>query len=176
MTAPTHEYGDGVCPECGSQFEQGNGKGRKRKFCCSSCTRAYHRRKWRQENPEKHRASVRNWEKAHPDQHRANVAKWQKEHPDKVLESVRNSNRKLRNKVLDHYGRECTCCRTAEDLQIDHVAGDGSIHRMVLGNSAAVYRWLIKHDFPEGFQVLCGKCNRSKSDGPFCKLDHEADD
>lgn len=44
-------------------------------------------------------------------------------------------------------------------LTIDHINGGGAKHRKQLGNSASrFYRWLIKHNYPEGYQVLCMNC------------------
>ena len=85
----------------------------------------------------------------------------------------------LRAQIFGHYGLTCACCGTAERLSIDHVNGDGKRHRReVLGASAscadAFYRWLIRNDFPDGFQTLCCPCNNSKQTGERCRLDHSA--
>ena len=83
--------------------------------------------------------------------------------------------RRVRNSVLDHYGRKCACCGedTVEFLAIDHVGGGGNAHRRKInGNdktgSNAFYRWLIKNDFPSGFQTLCHNCNFAKSAYGWC--------
>jgi hypothetical protein len=82
-----------------------------------------------------------------------------------------NYNSKIRRqKVLDAYGRECKCCRETIEvfLTIDHIDNNGAEHRRDIGNgskslgSSAFYRWLIKNNFPEGFQTLCWNCNRAK--------------
>ena len=41
-------------------------------------------------------------------------------------------------------------------LSIDHINSDGASHRKEVGNG--MYRWLLKNNFPEGFQVLCMNC------------------
>lgn len=74
----------------------------------------------------------------------------------------RKYRRKIRRRVLDHYGRKCVCCgeTTEEFLAVDH------IERRIKGEKRkggyAFYLWLIKNDFPEGFQVLCHNCNLAK--------------
>lgn len=69
-----------------------------------------------------------------------------------------------RKKCLEHYGLVCACpgcnCNIEEFLEIDHIDGNGNEHRRTFKTS--IYRWLIKHKFPPGFQVLCSNCNRAK--------------
>jgi len=76
-----------------------------------------------------------------------------------------------KQRVLGHYGTACACCGATANLTIDHVNGDGKQHRKEIGvNSLAIYRWLIKNDFPPGFQTLCMPCNVSKFDGERCRM------
>jgi hypothetical protein len=75
-------------------------------------------------------------------------------------------------RVMDHYGRQCACCGTTSRLSIDHVNGGGGRHRRELG-VATTYGfclWLIRQNFPPGFQILCQQCNSSKGEGPRCRL------
>jgi len=71
-----------------------------------------------------------------------------------------------RELVFNHYGRNCVCCyeSTFELLTIDHINNDGKEHRKQLNNEGGehFYRWLIKNNFPEGFQTLCWNCNVGK--------------
>jgi len=74
--------------------------------------------------------------------------------------------------VLTHYSGptpECACCgeRTDIFLTIDHVNEDGAEHRRRIGarSGSDIYSWLIKNDYPDGFQVLCFNCNWAKSRG-----------
>jgi len=78
----------------------------------------------------------------------------------------------MRQAVFDHYGQECACCGSADDLSIDHVNGDGGMHRKEIGakGSTRMYRWLVVNGFPAGFQTLCGPCNRSKATSDRCRL------
>jgi hypothetical protein len=42
-------------------------------------------------------------------------------------------------------------------LSIDHISGGGNKHRK-LNSIYHIYHWLIKNNYPEGFQVLCMNC------------------
>lgn len=80
--------------------------------------------------------------------------------------------RKLRIKdaVFGAYGGyRCACCGETERafLTIDHVDNDGATwRREVLGSRLATgwrtYRWLMAHQYPAGYQVLCMNCNFGK--------------
>lgn len=81
---------------------------------------------------------------------------------------------RLRKTVLDYYGRKCQCpgCDVTEEkfLAVDHIDGGGNAHRREIGggSSTTFYRWLIKNEFPPGFQVLCHNCNSAKGFYGFC--------
>jgi hypothetical protein len=70
----------------------------------------------------------------------------------------------LRNKVLCYYGHKCNCCGEAHKdfLAIDHIHNDGAAHRQKVKAGEAMYLWLLKNNFPDGFQLLCHNCNWSK--------------
>jgi hypothetical protein len=77
--------------------------------------------------------------------------------------------------VFAHYGEQCACCGTTDNLTIDHVNGDGARHRQKLYGDpqrGTFYHWLIKQGFPDGFQTLCFPCNASKKNSLRCRLDH----
>jgi len=69
----------------------------------------------------------------------------------------------LRAQALEQYGgARCACCsETIEKfLTIDHINNDGAEHRRTLNDKGAtIYRWLKKHNYPPGYQVLCFNCN-----------------
>lgn len=70
-------------------------------------------------------------------------------------------------KVIDHYGGKCICCGTSElsFLTLDHINGDGYIHRRNFNRSLKLYQDLINNKFQTQFkiQILCANCHNSKS-------------
>ena len=90
-------------------------------------------------------------------------------------ESARKTARKIRltnrTALLNHYGTVCACCGEAEPmfLCIDHVHGGGNKHRKTLPKGDGFYKWLVKNNFPPGFQTLCVNCNWGKfRNGGIC--------
>lgn len=84
----------------------------------------------------------------------------------------KKSRAKKKRRIFSHYGESCACCGSVDDLVIDHINGNGKEHREELGNKGghAFYDWLIKQDFPDGFQTLCASCNASKGRGTRCRI------
>ena len=79
--------------------------------------------------------------------------------------------RRLRIAALAAYGNACQCCgeTTYEFLAIDHTDGGGNEHRREIGSgSRLLYRWLAKHEYPDGFRVLCHNCNSARGYYGFC--------
>ncbi len=102
-------------------------------------------------------------------QNREDLLKKQKEHywqnHGKVREYQNEYSRRNRIATLKHYGGCCQCCgeTTLEFLGIDHVDnGYGNPADRTTGMGSAFYRWLKKHKYPSGFQVLCHDCNMAK--------------
>ena len=74
---------------------------------------------------------------------------------------------RIKAKAYAAYGGfVCNCCGETEPafLSIDHVNSDGCEVRRKTGQGCGpdIYRWLIKHGFPEGYQVLCHNCQWGK--------------
>jgi hypothetical protein len=91
------------------------------------------------------------------------------EHKNENLVRSRRVHANRRKRVLDHYGRKCACCGLTLEaaLQIDHIGGGGTKHLREIGRSG-LYRWLIKNNFPDGFQTLCVLCNWLKRNYGAC--------
>jgi len=93
-------------------------------------------------------------------------------------EDQRKYRKRLRMNVLIHYGGnppKCACCGEdiIEFLTIDHIYGGGDAHRKRVGgnrspSSLVMYRWIIKNNYPEMFQVLCYNCNCAKGCYGYC--------
>lgn len=65
--------------------------------------------------------------------------------------------------ALRAYGGEtpaCVCCGEKEliFLALDHINGGGHQQRKETGGGG-FYTWLRRHNYPEGFRVLCHNCN-----------------
>lgn len=82
---------------------------------------------------------------------------------------------RMQNKhmVLWHYSHGTLACKScgnpdARVLTIDHIMGGGCAHRKEIVNrpggpsGTEFFIWLIKNNFPEGYQVLCFNCNCTK--------------
>ena len=79
--------------------------------------------------------------------------------------------------VLAAYGGKCACCGETNPvfLCIDHINNDGAAHRREIGQGKAkvgsggvIHEWLCKHNFPDGFQILCANCNQAKQTLGIC--------
>ena len=98
-----------------------------------------------------------------------------------------------RLKVLQYYSKNlshsdvpcCNCCGLnshIEFLTIDHIAGRremDSEHNLKklkytpkLSGTALVI-WIIKNNFPKGFQILCHNCNQTKGYYGKCPLENK---
>lgn len=77
-----------------------------------------------------------------------------------ITEKVRERQRKDRQLVLDHYGRECVCCGEKNELflTVDHINNDGNTHRRII-NKRYICTWLRLNNFPPIVQILCFNCN-----------------
>ena len=63
-------------------------------------------------------------------------------------------------KIIDYYGGHCNWpgCNIKEPafLTTDHINNNGVLHRKEIGVGGHIlYNWLVKNDFPPGFQILC---------------------
>lgn len=80
--------------------------------------------------------------------------------------SRRNFDLKVKKTIMNYYGKICQCCGESNlvFLSLDHINGGGTKHRKEIG-IGKLYRWIVKNNFPSGFQVLCMNCNWAKSHG-----------
>jgi len=107
------------------------------------------------------------------------VARRRKADPEAARAQRRADYQRYRAKVFDHYGWRCACCGSEDNLTVDHINGDGTQHRKELyglthhGFSWQFSLWLIRNNFPPGFQTLCGACNRSKAGTSRCWILHD---
>lgn len=72
--------------------------------------------------------------------------------------------------VINHYTQGKNTCMWSDGcdindsdmLSVDHINDDGAEHRRKIGKNTNIIEWLFKHDFPEGFQILCHNHNYKK--------------
>jgi len=139
-----------------------------------------YQRQYRAAHPEKIRERDQRYQRENRETIAATQRRWEDANREKIREGQRRRVAGYREAVLEHYGRACACpgCYSAENLGIDHVNGDGRQHRAELfggrrPGSGRFHYWLIKNNFPSGFQTLCSRCNTSKGTSPRCWLDHD---
>ncbi len=98
-----------------------------------------------------------------------------------------------RLKVLQYYSKHlsksnipcCNCCGLnshIEFLTVDHIAGRQEMdsepelkklkYISKLSGTALVI-WIIKNNFPKGFQILCHNCNQTKGYYEQCPLENK---
>lgn len=92
------------------------------------------------------------------------------------------SRQRARMQVLSHYSNgllKCSCANCVETivefLTLDHIEGGGAKHKKSIGGSAAIWGWLIRNGYPEGFRVLCMNCNFSLGRVGYCPHDRGED-
>jgi len=112
------------------------------------------------------------------ERHRAYAKKHYYKHREEILDRAGKSRlRKLwgkeyhylaKTKVLMHYSNPpgkpiCNNCgeQDAEVLCIDHIKGGGLKQRREINYD--FYLWLVKNDYPEGYQTFCANCNTKKA-------------
>lgn len=137
-------------------------------------------RQWRQNHREIVRERNRKWREAHKEYIRAYNIAYNKSHqeqirsykhkypynPKKALKLRQREKERLKTEVLTHYGNGKLACVICSEnrlacLSIDHIDGGGTRHRQSLGLTGAgntFYRWLRRHELPEGYQTLCMNC------------------
>ena len=85
---------------------------------------------------------------------------------ERIAEQTKRKNQEIKKAVMSYYSEgfpKCKCCGEfgLDFLSIDHVNGGGTQHRRLVAGTV-LYRWLIKNNFPDGYQVLCFNCNCAK--------------
>jgi hypothetical protein len=87
--------------------------------------------------------------------------KWNKEHLEEQTKKRRYRRQNCKIKVISHYSKgTMTCCKCGTDdmriLTIDHINGKGNEHRKQIHRHLA--EWVVRNNYPDGFQILCIKC------------------
>jgi hypothetical protein len=137
------------------------------KSACKACLKSY-----RREYYLSHRESLIAYSQQYVAEHREQVSAYKRSHyranKDGILDRVSRwqvaKYKDAKTKCLQHYGDRCARCDESETsmLSFDHIIGDGGQHRRSDKRAYKLPRWLVSHDFPEGFQTLCYSCNWRK--------------
>jgi hypothetical protein len=84
---------------------------------------------------------------------------------------AREYKKKLKYKVFSYYSNnylQCNRCGLIgiDNLTLDHINGYGTRHRKATSKTAGhiFYNWIIKNNYPNGFQLLCWNCQLIKRD------------
>ncbi len=143
---------EGICTECRKE------KATDEHVSCLICiekSNKRHRENWKKvkkEDPEKY--------------HRIYGASRYQRNKEKLLAYYLKRNHEMKQQVIEHYGNKCACCgeETGVFLTIDHINGKGAEERRKINSKGGTsfYRYLVKNNFPDGYQVLCWNCNLAK--------------
>lgn len=104
-------------------------------------------------------------------EHNQQGKKWRLNNSEKVKETARKIKQSNRLLVINHYSKEnkCVCCGESniKFLTIDHINNNGAEHRKQIKNDHLA-GWLVRNNYPEGFQILCWNCNEGKKIYKIC--------
>lgn len=96
-----------------------------------------------------------------------NMRRYRRENPEKHAAISRASKRRLRELVLDAYGRKCVLCGFSDEraLSLDHVLNNGAQERAEIGERG-VYLRSLKTEHRHEYRTLCMNCQFiSRSEG-----------
>ncbi len=105
--------------------------------------------------------------------------RWSRENREKSRAHNKKTRETRKLKVLTYYSKytfpKCSCigCNVTEIpfLSIDHIENGAAHKKTLTGQSNAhLYGWLVKNNFPNGFQVLCMNCNLAKRINKECQV------
>ena len=97
--------------------------------------------------------------------------KWRETNRAKYLASNKATSSRLREEykisAINIYSNGDACCAWCKQADIDvlcldHINNNGAECSIREKAGSGLYRFLRKHDYPEGFQVLCSNCNLKK--------------
>lgn len=131
------------------------------------------RKAYYQENKEEILEKQREWQRAHADERH----EYEHSRREELTIKAKARHARIRQSVLMAYGNCCACCgeREYRFLTIDHINGGGGEHRRSLSkrgdgdvSSTGVYYWIMKNNYPPGFQILCFNCHLTKTRYGIC--------
>ena len=140
-------------------------------------------REWHRTNKEERNADQRAYYHMNKEERREYSRQYCKNNPEKIKAHYRETRETILEKqkarcakqkflAIKYYSEgkmDCACCGETRyrTLAFDHINGGGGKHRKELKNTF-MPRWLIKNNFPAGFQILCMNCNFTKGKYGIC--------
>jgi len=130
---------------------------------------------WTQKNKERLKEYHKKWREKNMERDLRLKKTYYQKHKKRI--NLLSKERLIKRKLLcfAKYSNDdikCACCgeREWKFLSIDHINNDGAEHRKKIGNKGGdhIYRWLVRNNFPKGFQVLCHNCNQAKGHYGIC--------
>ncbi len=117
------------------------------------------------ETKAKRREYSKQYVATHREQKNKQMREYRHTHPHYGLDNSRNWRRKLRHRVLDHFGSKCVRCGFSDwrTLQIDHINGGG--RKALLNDRPSPVRYhldLLNAEPGLHYQLLCANCNQIK--------------
>ena len=151
------------------------GRSRPASWRCIKCTRDANTRTYHK-HAEKRKAHNKDWVSKNAQRKRDTDAAWRAKNAEERRSYMKARTQERKELVLRHYGGICVCCEEQElkFLCLDHVDGGGNKHRAEVGGGTTFYNWIIRENFPAGFQVLCHNCNFAKGAYGSCPHDRHA--
>ena len=158
---------------------------------CRSC----YRKVWHKQNPTIRRMATCHpdkkngsgglcyacYYKANPTRRKASRRKYYEKKRSELLTKHKDWYGKLKDEVFSAYGQQCECCSetTSEFLSIDHINGNGSVHRKQVSkgrSGSTMFMWLKRNGFPkDNFRLLCMNCNWSRGMYGYCPHENKTE-
>ena len=120
-------------------------------------------------------ANLQQYMKIYRKNHKKDAKKYREEHVEYFKDYKKFYRRDLKFRVMEHYSKttmKCACCGESQFdfLTVDHIYNDGAAARTIKNvRGSSFHHWLIDHNFPKGFQILCYNCNCGKgANGGIC--------
>jgi hypothetical protein len=103
----------------------------------------------------------------------ARYARKAEEERDKQSAARKRTRSRLREGLLDAYGRRCACQKCPETnvafLTIDHIGGGGVAHRKEINSGGGLVRRIRDEGYPtDKYRLLCMNCNLMTKGGRIC--------
>ena len=154
-----------LCPKCKtvkafSEFYKNNATQNGLRSHCKKCCSEYRKARY-YANPQRYINYTAEWGKQNIARRNAYMVKY---------------HLRLKMLIIKHYGERCNCCgeKEVDFLTIDHINGGGGKHRKIVGGGGAVYREIIKKNYPSSYRLLCMNCNWATRKGKICPHQRQA--